>query len=111
MNTELKVPNLDALEMKLGELIGIRPRLKGEIRITGREKPYLHIESEEMKGVAGVLSGGFKSLKLSTFNSSYNAEHGFWMTVYWRWDFVIGGSNGVEVLTAWCSTDGTWIFK
>lgn len=114
MNTEktVSVPNLDALELELAKLIGIRPRLTGKIlsRRTLKET-YLYVESDELAGAAGVLRGSFSSLKIATFGSSYDPERGFWMTINWRFNMVNGGSNGIDLLTAWCSVDGEWTFR
>lgn len=99
------VTNLWPLEKELAKHIGLRPKLTGKIDSKGR----MLVESEDLAGQAGVLSKAFKSLKLKTFNSSYSEDKGYWMTIHWSFVVAKGGSNGIDVLTAWYK-DGQWTF-
>ena len=108
---KMEVPNLMALENHLATLIGFKPTLKAQIRNSYMNRaPKLFIESDDLKGLAGVLAKSYKRLTIETFGSDWDEERGYMINLSWRYELVKGGFNGIDLLTANCDAEGNWTF-
>lgn len=103
------------LELELSARLGAKNlKFTGEIELSGRH-PELRIsfESNELKNQCGVMYSMFKSNKIRNFSNSWSDEENcFWIIVNFSYQHVDGGSNGMEICTAYYFPDTkNWEFK
>lgn len=102
MNTQLSQVNIAALAAILTEKLGFEVLLDSKI-VTGRDdKERIRISSPNVKDKAGIMAVCFDSLHIENFGGGITGDSkGYWMPVYFNYEYIRGGSNGCEICTAY----------
>jgi len=98
------------IEIKLEELLGIRGiQLNAELGARGEIK----FKSQDLLQDAGIFKAVLADVAVSTFNTDYSEENdSYWMTVHLNYNSKNGGSNGMQIMTAWYApSTKSWEFK
>lgn len=111
----LEPVDFSGLEKELDKTLGVTGiKLTGGIEKGRRGENRIEFESQDLKDKAGILSSIYKSLTIQQFNSSLlkDPPNAYWLTVHFAYDYVSGGSNGTNILTAYYYADTkTWEFR
>lgn len=103
------------LELELSARLGAKNlKFTGEIELSGRHQELrISFESNELKNQCGVMYSMFRSNKIKNFSNSWSdAENCFWIIVNFSYQHVDGGSNGMEICTAYYFPDTkNWEFN
>jgi len=104
-----KIP-LAGLCALITEKIGMPVELEVIIAQNSAGEPVLSIASQELKEHTGVMQCIYNSLKVQNFGGGLSRDNKFyWMVIDFRYDYKIGGSNGVTIFDAlYDFTSQTW---
>jgi hypothetical protein len=83
---------------------------------TTRGDIYIHFMSDDISNQTGAFAGILENCYIGSFSNGVyknkeTGEPGYWVQVNIQYQHKNGGSNGMEVVTAWYDNTKGWIFK
>ena len=83
---------------------------------TNRGSVYISFMSHDIASQTGAFAAILERCSLSSFSNRVfcdkeTNELGYWVQVSIQYDHKGGGSNGMEVVTAWYNASTGWVFK
>jgi hypothetical protein len=83
---------------------------------TTRGNVYIRFMSNDITSQTGAFAAILENCNIASFSNGVykeneTGEHGYWVQVSIQYKHRDGGSNGMEVTTAWYSDSKGWVFK
>ena len=83
---------------------------------TTRGTVHIRFESHDITSQTGAFAAILERCYLSSFSNYFyrdkeTGEIGYWVTVSIQYEHAGGGSNGMDILTAWYKKSTGWTFK
>ena len=114
MEKLFKQINLAGLENKVQELTGQSIKLR-KVSIIKNNKLFVEILSDELVDSVGILGSTLESVRIEGYGELTDIEGYPTLIVrlQFRYQHKSGGSNGLELLTAWYNFEETdaWQFR
>ena len=83
---------------------------------TNRGDVYIRFMSDDIASQTGAFASILENANISSFSNGVykdkeTGEPGYWVQVNIQYQHKGGGSNGMEVVTAWYTDGKGWVFK
>ena len=107
--------NLIGLENKVQKLTGQYVKLRKELKLGRNAKFFVNLVSDELINSVGILASSLESVRIEGHGDLMDIEGypTFIVRLQFRYKHKSGGSNGLELLTAWYNFEETnaWQFR
>lgn len=92
--------DIKPLEDKISSMVGVSIKLDHEVAKTRSGEEYIKIKSPNLVDKTGVFRPALKEVYIEEFGGGLK-DNVFWISIHFVYKIKSGGSNGMDLLTAW----------